>query len=344
MSDVLPRDESFVWRDSEWRAVAHAWIEDEVAALGLEIDGEITQPHVQWWSTVLRVPTAAGALWFKASQPSGAFEAPLTMLLAEIWPDETARIIAADTSRGWTLTRDSGVRLRDIEGGPPPVERWAELLPRYAELQLELADRRDQLLDLGVPNLGLAVLPAELETLVDEPDLLMLGETDGLSMAELDLVRAGLDEFAARCRRLSDFGIPESLQHDDLHDGNVFVRNGRYVISDWGDACISHPFHSLVVTLRALAYFKGWGAGGPEVTRLRDAYLEPWHRFGSAADLVAAAELARQTGTIQRSLAWRRAVSMMLPAEFAEHADSIAYGLRLYLKDGPFGTWDDGGS
>jgi hypothetical protein len=37
------------------------------------------------------------------------------------------------------------------------------------------------------------------------------------------------------CRQLSAVAIPETVQHDDLHDGQVFVRDGRYLFFDWGD-------------------------------------------------------------------------------------------------------------
>ena len=43
-----------------------------------------------------------------------------------------------------------------------------------------------------------------------------------------------------RCARSwRRYGIAETIQHDDLNDGAVYVRDGRYVILDWGDACVS---------------------------------------------------------------------------------------------------------
>ena len=48
---------------------------------------------------------------------------------------------------------------------------------------------------------------------------------------------------------LASYGVTETLQHDDLHDGQVFVKDGRNLIMDWGDAVISHPFFTLSVTL-----------------------------------------------------------------------------------------------
>jgi aminoglycoside phosphotransferase (APT) family kinase protein len=55
---------------------------------------------------------------------------------------------------------------------------------------------------------------------------------------------------------LATYGVTETLQHDDLHDGQVFVRDDRQLILDWGDAVISHPFFTLSVTLEG---FVAWG-------------------------------------------------------------------------------------
>ena len=344
MDTESERGTGLTWRRPEWRAEADAWIRSEVRRLGLVVTGEIVQPHVVWWSTVLRVPTSSATLWFKATQPAGAYEARLGPLLAAMRPAESVEIVGLDADRGWTLARDAGVRLREIGGDTAPVDHWANLLPRYAELQVDLAGRRDELLALGVPDQRLGVLPDGLRATLEGSELLGLDATGGLSSEERDRIAGQLPAFAELCRRLSAIGIPETLQHDDLHDGNVFVRDGFYVFFDWGDSCVSHPFHTLAVTLRALAYRHGWVPGGQEVTRLRDAYLGPWRALAPESDLVEAAGLALRTGTIQRALSWRRVLAAMPPDVRAGHVDTVSYGLRLYQKAGPFGTWDDGSS
>src|SRR5436309_3521221 len=82
----------------------------------------------------------------------------------------------------------------------------------------------------------LAVLPSQLERLLDDPEALLLGRPEGVTPAERDRLRALIPEFARACSELAAYGIPETLQHDDLHDGNVFVRDGAYVFFDWGDS------------------------------------------------------------------------------------------------------------
>ena len=180
-----------------------------------------------------------------------------------------------------------------------------------------------------------AGLPDAVERLLEDDHALMLGESDELRRDQRDELRRRLPELRALVEELEAFGIPATIQHDDLHDGQVFVRDGDVRILDWGDSCISHPFHTLTVTLRALAWRHGIEPGSAQLLRLRDAYLEP---FGAPA---AAADLAYRTGTLGRALAWHRYVSAVTPAERdPEDAESVPYGLRLYLEAGPIGTWE----
>ena len=311
-------------------------------ALGATIAKPIEQPHLVWWSTVLRVPTSEGVLWFKAVQPDGAFEMRVTPFLARLRPLATAEVLAADAERGWMLSRDAGVRLREIGDGRTPVDHWRDLLPQYAELQIEVAEHRDELTALGVPDRTLDTLRSDLRLAAEEPETLLLGQEMGLSREDHRSLTGTLDEFDRICEELAGYGIPDSIQHDDFHDGNVFVRGGAYVFFDWGDACISHPFHSLTVTLRSLAYGQKLDPGGKELLELRDAYLEPWTAVAPRNDLLAAANLARRTGVIGRAMAWRRFALAMPPDVRAENIDSVPYGIRLYLADGPWGSWDDG--
>ncbi|HET6745309.1 MAG TPA: phosphotransferase [Candidatus Limnocylindria bacterium] len=330
------------WSEPQWRREVQAWIKDRLAELGERITGPIEQQHRVWWSTVLRIPTDAGDVWFKAVQPDGAFEMGLTPFLARLRPARTAEVIATDPDRGWMLSRDAGARLREFGDGRTPLEHFGELLPRYAELQIAVGGHRDELAALGVPDRTLDSVRADLRQAAEEPETLLLGQEVGLSTKDHRALVDGLDEFDGICERLAGFGLPDSIQHDDFHDGNVFVRDGEYVFFDWGDACISHPFHTLVVTLRSLTYGQKLDPGSKEILGLRDAYLEPWTAIAPRADVVAAADLARRTGVIGRAMAWRRFALAMPPEVRAENIDSVAYGIRLYLADGPWGSWDDG--
>ena len=104
------------------------------------------------------------------------------------------------------------------------------------------------------------------------------------------------------CEALAAHGIDETLQHDDLHDGQIFIRDGRTLLMDWGDACISHPFFTLSVALEGVL---AWGLDDEEysvdTTPFRDAYLGPFrHRY--EGDLVGAVGVALRLGWACRAV------------------------------------------
>jgi hypothetical protein len=321
------------WTRPEWLEEATAWVRDRV-----DVSGEIEQTHVYWWSTVLRVPTPDGVVWFKACHPSHGFEPALTLELAQLRPERIIEVLAADLDRGWMITADAGTRLRELLTSADELSRWEGVLASYADLQLAAADHADRLVELGVPNDGLARLPARFERVLGDRELLLVDREDGLDPGQLDRLTASTPEVERLCAELAAAGIPETIQHDDLHDGNVFVQDGEYLVFDWGDACVSHPFHTLTVTLRATAWRFELEPAGPPLERMRDAYLEPFGAYGSRAELLDAFAIAYRLGTIARALSWYRAVEAV-PGLAHEDSDSVPYGLRLFLENGPIGTW-----
>jgi hypothetical protein len=326
------------WRDPVWLDDAHAWIRANVPGTSA---GSIEQPHVYPWATVLRVPSPDGVLWFKANAPIQRFEAALTVDLAEAAPDVIVELLAIDAERGWMLMRDAGSRLRELVAGAEQLRRWLTILPRYAELQLALASRVERFLALGVPDERLGGLAHHLRGVLVDDDLLFVGRPGGITPDELARLRDAVRLVSSMCSELAAVGIPETLQHDDFHDGQVFVRDGRYLFLDWGDSCVSHPFHTMVVTLRVLAWQQDLEPGGPELLRLRDAYLEPFGDLASGGDLRTAFELAHRTGTIGRALAWHR---FFAGDPDAVCDDTVAYGLKMFLSHGPIGSVEPSGT
>ena len=113
MADIVPHDPRLLWVQPEWLAGATSWIRSRLDDQGISLTGEIEQPHVRWWSTVLRVPTSEGDLWFKANAPPHAFEAELIAILERLRPGRVPELVALDAGRGWMLMRDGGTRLRE---------------------------------------------------------------------------------------------------------------------------------------------------------------------------------------------------------------------------------------
>src|SRR6478672_10001031 len=150
------------WTDPSWLGGARAWIEQHV-----DRTGPIEQVHVQRWSTVLRVPTERGDVYFKANEQGLRYEAALVEILAARRPELVPPLLAADLERGWMLMEDAGTHLRDIVEEERDLARWLEILPLYANLQLDAALDLLSLVDAGVPDMRLGVLAGKYEQLLD---------------------------------------------------------------------------------------------------------------------------------------------------------------------------------
>jgi hypothetical protein len=283
------------WTDPLWLAEAHEWIRVQLARVGTGIVGPIEQPHIYPWATVLRVPTEQGDVYFKANAAALRHEAALVTLLAARRPDCIPPLFAVEPERGWMLMANAGTRLRELVERERELNRWLEILPLYAGLQIDLADDADELLALGVPDLRLATLAARYEQLLEGLVELPADDRRGLE-AKVPWVRES-------CEELASYGVPETIQHDDFHDGQVYVRDGRYLLLDWGDACVSHPFFTLSVTLEGVL---AWGLDDIEdsvdVTPFRDAYLAPFRRMANTAELEEAAAIAMRLGWVCRAV------------------------------------------
>ncbi len=272
----------------------------------------------------MAVPTRAGTVWFKASGPGTAYEPRLLRALAEWRTPMLLSPLAVEPDRSWMLLPDGGTRLRDRLDGGAGVDDWLRILPAYASLQRLLAPRAAELIDLGVPDLRPTAMPALLRRLVDDPAA-GLGDPDRTRLHSL------FPAYAEWCASLAASGIEPSLQHDDLHDGNVFVGRADDAaadgttgdrIFDWGDAVVAHPFGTLLATLRSIAN-RDATLGRTELLRLRDAYLEPWTAGRSRAALVETVGTALRVGAVGRAFAWERALSGVPPTTHGEYAGAV---------------------
>jgi phosphotransferase family enzyme len=289
-----------IWTKAAWRAQAEAWVAGELERLTISAVGPAEQIHVRPWSTVLRVPTTDGDLYFKASAPVQAFEVLLLEKLLDLYPDRLPAVIAFDAERAWMLMRDAGRPIGELVKTRRDVHHWLAVVRLYAELQIAAAPRVRELLDLGVPDYRLARLPELFDELVARADI---------TADERVALHGRRPRLAELCDELSHDGIPESLQHNDLHFNNVLVRDGEYRIFDWGDASISHPFQTMRVTIDFLKWTLGISGDDEIDLSVRDAYLEPWSALGTPTALRRSFDVARVVGGVSDALTEDRVVT-----------------------------------
>ena len=272
------------------------------------------------------MPTADGLLYFKEAEPVLAHEARLIEILARRRPELVTEVVVSD-ERGRMLMRDAGPQLSAVLEQDLDLRYWEEALPLYAELQIDAASDANELLAAGVFDRRAAVLPALYESL-------LALDPEGLTAEESEQLRALIPEVVRVCAALEASGVPETINNDDFTDGSIHLIDGTYRFLDWGDSCVSPVFFTLTVTLRVIEIRHRLAPGSLEIERVRDAYLEPFTRYGSLAELIPLANDARRVGQICRA-------ALRAENPHWDDPDSLAWSLRLLLDPELWRTWED---
>ena len=329
----MAEQKQLIWHDPDWRRQVTHWIQAEADRRSIHITGEIEQPHAYAWSTVLHVPTDQGKLFFKATAPETIYEAALTQSLARWFPDCMPEFVAVDAGRGWMLMRDGGEQLRASIRPSKDIAPWKPVIRRYAEVQIGLAEHITELLSLRLPDHRLVVLPGLFHDLLTDEESLMIDQEKGLTSAEWQRLKDMIPRVKQICADLAGFGIPESINHGDFHDGNVLIKDGRITFFDWGDASVAHPFTSLrtfFVSIEISLDLEDYSFT-PEMAELLDLYLEPFQQFASKEKLLKAYQVSKPVASIVKALAWHQGITRMESSLRQEYAWIVPELMREFL-------------
>lgn len=266
------------WFRPGWHDRVEAWVDESLQESGRRRTGRLRTHRVWSISAVMRVPTDAGELWFKACCDHFRAEAGILRRLSTRLPDLVPVVVAAHDDAGWLLMEPlAGAADSDRAPGAPDV-----LATLWTEAQLASLEWLDDLTAAGCPDRTLEpTLAAWREVLAHSPEM------DRLTVAERAAVLGVAGEAEARVREFWACGIPDTLSHGDLHLGNVAYDGTSLRLFDWTDACVTHPF----LDASHLAYFVASGSG-PEADRVASLLVEPWRRAFPDADVDRALQLA----------------------------------------------------
>jgi Phosphotransferase enzyme family len=309
-----------LWSSASWRAIATSWLDEQLSSAGIQRVADIEQPHLRPWATALRANTTAGVVWLKAAGPGTRFEVGLYEILQLVALDQILEPIALDSLRGWMLLPDGGVPLGEQLDGRALIDAMPHVLSEYAELQRRVFGHLESLLALGITDMRPEVMPGRFEEALE---LIGAGVQSPADEGTLRRVSGVRSTFASWCRELAAMPGQASLDHNDLHPWNVFVEQGsaRGVrFYDWGDSVVAHPFASMLVGLGYLHTQVGIPIESPELTRLRDAYLDGFRDIAPHRELVETLQLACRVGKVARALTWERALRAQgddAPPDFA---------------------------
>ncbi len=314
MVDDLPTR----WWSAAWRSVAEDWLRTTLSRQGIEVFS-VDQPRVRFWSTQLRAETSSGVVWFKENAPSQAFEAGLVEVVADLAPRHVDVPLATDRDRGWLVTRDLGQTIG--AAGEVGVEDYAAVLREWGVVQRQLETAGDQVIGAGVTWFRESEAAEWAVAVADECAALSLGDARRINSAERALVADGVFRIAAAAAELEASGIPDSLQHNDLHPWNAFrMPSGELTFIDLGDALWCHPWATARNPLWGMRIRLELARDAPALRRVEDAYLELWTDVAPLRELRRLLPAAERLSCLHRAASWRR-----LQADVPVEAIDIEY-------------------
>lgn len=258
-----------------WDRRVRAWLAQVGRANWLGEVQAVTTVKERPWSVVRQVTFDQGRSYFKACGAGGRHEPALLLFLQEQMPTSIPRIQAVEPHRHWILMADAGMPLAETLDGAQQLRAIARLLPHYARMQMASLASVDRLLEMGLPDRRVNRLPQLLRRLMGD-EVVGVGQ----SVQAVQALRQSASRLMPRlekvCDQLATSAYAKALDHGDLHQGNLLLRDGAYRLGDWGDACVTHPFCSIMVTLETALSQVAEGERERWARTLRDAYLQPW--------------------------------------------------------------------
>jgi hypothetical protein len=284
------------WEYTGWFATAVDWIQTTLP------DTERVDQYATWSvSSLLRIETEAGRYYFKAAPTIFGHEAVVTEILAQRFPDAIPGPIAIDRERGWMLTPDFGDQL--VATMEPSY--WEGSLDALASLQRRSVTSVEFLLESGCQDRGPRMLQSQVEDLASEG-------SEHLSDELVRRLRAGLSRFHDLCEEVASAPIPNTLVHGDLHADNIVISDGDYLIFDWTDACIAHPFIDAATFLR---YAERASVDQATCERWRDRYLRGWEELASYDVTSRLFELIEPLAAMHQVITYRWLLDSLDPSE-----------------------------
>ncbi|MDY7005173.1 MAG: aminoglycoside phosphotransferase family protein [Cyanobacteriota bacterium] len=308
------------WARKGWFDHATKWIEEQL----LELNYQQLSPVVcikNWGiSCVLRVNTTAGNIYFKQASRLPLFcnEPLVTTELANLFPENIPTVLSINSEHHWMLLADFGEPI----GRNSSIKLQKDIYRLLAQIQIKSIQHIDNLLSIGCLDRRLEKLSTQIDVLFNDKNVL-----DQLKEIEIKQLRTLVPHLKNLCSQLAEYKIPQTLIHGDLHLGNVALHNNKYLIFDWTDGCISHPFFDMF----PLFFIQNKNPFFSPLRNLRDEYLSQWKIYESKPRLLEAWKLAKPLCALHHAITYQHITACLEPRAKQE-CNALPYFLRQLLK------------
>lgn len=232
----------------------HGWTIQSLLEKEYEILSEFENIQETAWSSVSRVLTTSGYIYIKQTPSLLALEPTIIKILHDKLQANVPVIIDVNKKLNIFLMRDAGKAFYHFNQSENRIGLICNAITSYKHIQNKSIPFVNDLIKLGVPDWRIKNLPELYKKLIDQEEVLL---EDGFPENNLNKLSLNLDKCISLCKELNEFQIPETLDHCDIHGGNILIDEQSRVITiiDWGETVITHPFFSLSFFLRGLVKY-----------------------------------------------------------------------------------------
>jgi thiamine kinase-like enzyme len=208
-------------------------------------------------------------------------------------------------------------------GRKAPVKIQKDIYSLLAQIQIKSVQHIDKLLSIGCLDRRLEWLATQIDILFN--DEIALSQMQPDEIQQLQTLAPSLKE---QCAQLASYQIPQTLVHGDLHLGNVAFHNNNYILFDWTDSCISHPFFDMF----EFFFPRKNQLSSSTLIDLRDEYLAQWTIYESKSRLLEAWTFAEPLCALHHAVTYQYITACLETRAKQELSNALPAFLRELLK------------
>jgi Ser/Thr protein kinase RdoA (MazF antagonist) len=293
------------------------WADEVLRRRGRRRNGRPRQERTWNLSCVHRLSLDDGTTaWLKVVPAFFAHEgAMLEFMHAASLPIHVPALLAMDGANGRVL-------LEHVDGPlmwGASVTRWQTVIDAAVATQALLDRHVDELLARGARDWRSGPFLTAIAQLWGRADV--RSTLPPAEHAELDRL---VDVLPTILDALSACGLPATLVHGDLHQGNVVDSAAGPVVLDWGDACVGHPLLDLP------AFCHGLPAADHAIIEAR--VVAAWRAALPETDPARAAALIKPLTALWKALIYQNFLDHIEPSEHHYHASDVPNWLTEALR------------
>ena len=265
------------WISPEGFEPYFTWANEAIKKNGLLINNKIIQIKNAYVSSVFIFPTNAGNLFLKI--PSTVYlNAPQ---IERFWSEQTYGLpgfmaISPDGKAALTY---------DIVGDSisnDNISAYEDAMCDWAKKQRLIAQNNTYTDTLRLlPDCTLQNMVASFDYFINNLSILSSWEGSKIGHDKTAKAITKLDTVRSLTDKLHAYNIPNTLCHGDIRPANMYEKNGRFLLFDWGMSFFSHPFYDLC----HLLYVIRRQLSDVDRDRIAMAYLKEWTVFDSIETL-----------------------------------------------------------